>query len=354
MNQTSYQAGKNHRTGNARRWMVCSAAALALGLLAASCGRNEAEAPAAAPPDAVLVRRTAVPAAEMRGFGRVAADGSLWRTAAGESGLVRFTCQDPAHAVIVAAKYHQDLLAYGAVATAEPLPGLGGSTLTVRHGGVWLIGIQGSEVLVASADSREALAVAAARWGAATWQAVTPRAYPRYLDQFDNASFAMWWMPTVKTAEQLEWMRQSPAVINLHNQDLDMTPAPGVVVSSGTDVILAQTRQMGKPYRHMLWNGTGLSSWLNWFLLPGEHYENEAEGFTGICMFLAGPYQKTQTCSPAINAVLQSNMIELMRRRVADPELLSWMEPHGEFYLDDPAPRMPGAATHYPVSLLSN
>jgi hypothetical protein len=287
----------------------------------------------------------------MRGFGRVAADGSLWRTAAGESGLVRFTCQDAAHAVIVAAKYHQDLLAYGAVATAEPLPGLGGSPLTVRHGGTWLIGIQGSEVLVASADSREALAAAAARWGAAGWEAVKPGGYPRYLDQFDNASFAMWWMPTVKTAEQLEWMRQSTAVVNLHEQTLDATPAPGVVDASGSDTVIAQARLMGKPYRNMLWNGTGLRSWLNWSLLPGEHYENPADGHTGRSLFEAGQYQVTQLCSPTINAVLQGSMVELMRRRQADPELLSWMEPHGEFFLTDPATRPPGAAVSYPAYL---
>lgn len=343
----------NHTSTRVRRVIMSGGIALAVaaGLFAASCGRKAAEVAATAPPEAVLVRQTAVAAAELRGFGRVAADGSLWRTASGEAGLVRFICQDPAHAVIVAAKYHQDLLAYGAVSTAEALPGLGGSPLTVRHGGTWLIGIQGSEVLVASADSREELAVAAARWGAATWQAVTPRAYPRYLDQFDNASFAMWWMPTIKSPEQLEWMRQSTAVINIHHQDLDQTPAPGVIVSSGTDVALAQTRQMGKPYRHMLWTGTGLNSWLNWSLLPGEHYENPALGYTGRGLFEAGQYQVTQLCSPTVNAVLQSSMIELMRRRVADPDLLAWMEPHGEFFLTDPATRPPGAAASYPAYL---
>jgi hypothetical protein len=343
----------NHTSIRVRRGILSGGIVLAVaaGLFAASCGRNGAEAPASAPPDAELVRRTAVPAADLRGFGRVAADGSLWRTASGEAGMVRFTCQDPAHAVIVAAKYHQDLLAYGAVATAEALPGLGGSPLTVRHGGTWLIGVQGSEVLVASADTREALAVAAARWGAATWQAVTPNGYPRYLDQFDNASFAMWWMPTVKTPEQLEWMRQSTAVVNLHNQALDMTPAPGVVVSSGTDLILAQVRQMGKPYRHMLWNDTGLPSWLNWSLLPGEHYEIPAVGYTGRGLFEAGQYQVTQLCSPMVNAVLQSSMVELMQRRVRDPNLLAWMEPHGEFFLTDPATRPPGAAASYPAYL---
>ncbi|MFA6292998.1 MAG: hypothetical protein WC637_14520, partial [Victivallales bacterium] len=182
-------------------------------------------------------------------------------------------------------------------------------------------------------------------------QEVPRLAYPRYLDNFDNAGLGIWWMPTTKTAEQMEWMKNFPAVANLHGQSLEMTPAPNVYDISGPDNAIAQLRKIGKTYRHMLWTGSGNVSWLNWLNLPGRQAEVLAPGFTGRRFFEAGGYQTTQIVSPLINNLIKDSMLQMMKKRVNDPNLLAWMEPHGEFFMAEPASNPPNYQTRFPAYL---
>lgn len=302
----------------------------------------------AAPPEATLLRRQQRDPVAMRGFGRVSAEAQLWQTAAGQVARVDFGCQTPETARIVGSKYLADLLAYGAVAAAPALPETGGTALSVRHGGEWLLALEGSRVIVLSAPSRAALAAAAGPEGKA-WQPVPAQAYPRYLDNFDNASLGLWWMPTTKTPEQLAWTRTMPVVINLHQQRLGMSPATGVIDMSGTDNAIAQAQAMGKPYRHMLWAGEPV--WYNGLQMPGQQMEEYPEGFIGRRFFEAGGYYGEQVASSAVNAIQQGLLVQMMRRRVNDPNLLAWMEPHGEFHQTDPACVPPGCQTRFPAYL---
>ena len=42
----------------------------------------------------------------------------------------------------------------------------------------------------------------------------------------------IWWMTPTKTPEQVEWLRDFPAVANLHDQSVADAPAPGVCVAA--------------------------------------------------------------------------------------------------------------------------
>lgn len=297
--------------------------------------------------------KTQTAAPEMlRGFGRVGAEGWLWRDGKANFGLVRFRCQDSTHAGIVASKYLEDLLAYGAVKQLPDAVGVKGTLLQVRHGGVWLLGVDGSDVYIGTAPTLKKLRPALSGWGNAAWRKVQRLAYPKYLNNFDNDGLGIWWMPKSKTPEQLAWMKDFPAVANLHYQNLDMNPAPDVYDVSALDNGIAQLRSIGKNYRYMLWGtGTGKNSWLNWMNLPGRQLEQRTPGFLGRDLFRAGGYKITQIASPLVNTVMIDSMQQIMKKQVNDPDLLAWMEPHGEFHFLTPSPPPPHHAVRFPKFL---
>ena len=94
---------------------------------------------------------------DLRGFGKVSAKGQLWNHPNGESAFVEFSCQDNGKANILASKYLADMLAYGAVKLIETAENIGGTTLEIRHGGIWLVGILDNRVVVASAPTEDVL-----------------------------------------------------------------------------------------------------------------------------------------------------------------------------------------------------
>ncbi len=303
----------------------------------------------AAPPEATLLRTSREGPVDLRGYGRVGMEGSLWQTAAGQVALVTFTCQDERTAGIVASKYLADLLGYGATATAEPLPGIGGTIVQVRHAGYWLLAVDGAAARILSAPDRESLRQAAEVLRGNAWQPVAAGAHPRWLDNFDNG-IGIWWMATSKTEEQLEWMKAHPSVVNLHDVRLSSEPAPGVIDLSPTDNSLSQIHGMGKAYRHMLWAG-GQPPWFNSAHMPGHHGEKYPDGFIGRRFFESSGYNHEQVASPEVHTVVQAAMIRMMRERVNDPDLLAWMEPHGEFFKSDPAMLPPGYQQRFPAYL---
>lgn len=305
-----------------------------------------------APAGAKLIKSQTTAPTPLRGFNRVGAQGWLWRDGNSSYSLVRFLCQDADSAKIVGSKYLEDLLAYGAVKQLPATEGVKGTLLQVRHGGVWLLGIDGAQVYVGTAPTLKKLRVALPGWGNSTWQKIPRLAYPRYLDNFDNAGLGIWWMPYNKTPEQLAWMKNFPAVGNLHGQSLEVTPAPNVYDVSANDNAIAQLRSIDKTYRYMLWgSGTGKTSWLNWMNLPGRQVDVRAPGFLGQDFFRGGGYKITQLASPLVNFVLIDSMQQIMKKRVDDPNLLSWMEPHGEFHFQDPTPPPPNYTTRFPAYL---
>ena len=283
----------------------------------------------------------------LRGYGKVEVDSRAWQTAEGPVSLACFTAESPEKARIVGSKYLADLLNYGAVSKSH-LPGV---TLEVRHGGFWKLGLQGKRVMVAVAPTAEALQKAEKAWKADSWKPVSEQAYPRYLDNFDNAALAFWWTPNTKNPQEMQWMRDNPVVANLQEQNLSQAVAPHVLDNSGPSNAAAQLRQLGKPFRTMLWTGDGKATWFSWMNLPTQEFEPYPEGFTGLNYFEAAGYYTNQNATDLLDGLQLNSLFELMNRWKKDPDLMAWMEPHGEFQIFNPTHIPPNVKKTFPAFL---
>jgi hypothetical protein len=294
-----------------------------------------------------------VPAMSLRGFGRVATQGWVWKSPAGKKlTQVIFSCQTPEHAAVTASKYLEDLLAYGAVTLAEAPQGVAATVVNVRHGGTWLLALDGNCVRIVTGPDLAFVQAGLKAWDTSAWTPVKRRAYPQYLDNFDNAGLSIWWMASAKTDEQLAWMKDFPAVVNLNTQKLSQTPAPTVYGVSDADGAIAQLRSIGKPFRYMTWMGDygGGSAWANIYTLPGRSVEEAPDGFTGRYLFRS-LYKKGQVMSSEAHTVTLDALVQIMRKRVNEPDLLAWLEPHGEFLKPDPFHMPPGCEIRFPSYL---
>ncbi len=261
-----------------------------------------------------------VPPIALRGYGTVSYQGK----GDGKVSLGVFRCESPEKAKIVASKYFADLQNYGAVKKIAP------ATLEIRHGGLWFVGLDGANVMVLTAPDAAALEAGKVKHSAAKWVPATENAYPRYLDNFDNAALAIWWMSTTKSAEEMKWFTENPVVANLHYQDMGLMLAPNVFDNAGPRNAAAQLRTAGKPYRTMMWTGNGKQAWYSWSNMPGEVQEQLVEGFTGENYHRAAGYYANHVATPLLNDLQLNAMYKLMDNWKDDPDLMSWMEPHGE------------------------
>ena len=126
--------------------------------------------------------------ADTRGFGDV----KVTLTMLGGSGsLTTFDAQDAEHAKLCASKRLADLLGFGDIKEVAG-SGLSGTVLELAGAGCWLLGVDGSKFHEIYAPNRGALARLAKKHSASSWQPATPRAYPRWLDCFDNAGPGVW------------------------------------------------------------------------------------------------------------------------------------------------------------------
>jgi hypothetical protein len=295
-----------------------------------------------------------IPALDLRGYGQVKAEGWQWiEKNRDKISLVRFSCQDADSAKVLASKYVTDMLAYGAVKKIKTPEGLGGTALSVRHGGKWLVGIDGSNVLVASAQNSENLHTAGQTWGAANWNSVPENSYPRWLDCFDNAAWGVSWRDLLKTDEQLSWMKNHPSVPCYRYLFFDaQSPAPGVIDLNTSGHTLAQIKQLGKPYRFLEFlSTTGNNGWLNWFQQPGPQVSSDPTGYCNGWFYHMGGYYAHQMASPEVNAVLKNAMLNMTRQVGDDTDLMCWWEPHGELQYMYPERTPPNAAKRYPEFL---
>lgn len=271
---------------------------------------------------------------DLRGYGKISASGAQWKTSGQPVALVVLETENPEKAGVVASKFASDLAAYGAVSPLATAPLEGGKSFEVRHGGLWTVGIQGRNVFILSGENATALAPFAKKLNVSAWAAPIADGYPRYLDNFDNAGLGIWWMPTTKPTEILEFFREKPGVINAHGQKLSTSFAPNVYEVTGVENIIAQANLINKPYRLMLWADYPL-----WWesAVEGEHHgESSPSGARLRSLFEEGGYQTSQTASPRADAVHLEAMIHYMNHYENDPNLLAWMEPHGEFFQGDP------------------
>ena len=308
--------------------------------LLSSCGADPVSSPREVQGLGKPVREQAVGPIDLRGYGKISAEGKLWAAAGGDVALVRFQAEDEAKAGILASKYVTDLAAYGAVTPVPAPEGFGGSAFTVRHGGLWIIGQAGTEVLVLSGPDGKALEAQAKGLGANLWKAPEEKAYPKYLECFDNAALGMWWMAGTKPPEILDFFRENIGIVNAHPRNLSSV-APNVFDNVNEENIIAQARLIGKPYRFMIW--ADLPAWWRWDMDPRQAMEGNVPGALYRTLFEANYYQGLQVTSPEADAMLMDAVVRKMERYKGNDDLVAWLEPHGEYYLSDPQKTFPGA-----------
>lgn len=326
------------------RTFVCAAVAI-LGLVAVFSG-NRLEGKQDSPWTAWLSsqglptpsKEGAAGPYELRGMGMVEAQGALWSQGVA---LVRFKTQSAEKAEIVTSKYVTDFQAYGAITTLPSSPVGGGMAFEVKDAGVWIVGQQENEVFVLSGPNTEALKSFAKSLKTAEWKSPKERAYPLYLDSFDNAALGIWWMPSTKPKELLEYFTEYPGVLNLHTQYVGSSYAPGVFDVAGTENAIAQAHLIKKPYRLMIWGSGGASGkapdwWINEVFLE-DHLELPPPGGLPFSIVSAMGYNLTDRTSEVHEEMTIDSLQHFMRHFKDDPALLSWLEPHGEFHQRDPA-----------------
>lgn len=264
--------------------------------------------------------RIAVPETALRGFGKVSMSGS----SDGSAALSVFQCESPRKAEITGSKYQADLQNFGAVEKNAD------GTFSVRHGGVWKLGLDGDRVMVLSAPDKAELGKAEKKYGAARWKPVPEHAYPRYLDNFDNAGLAFWWIGTTKSPEEMKCFESLPVAAALHGNSLGTEFAPGVWDNASVRNGIAQLKKTGRPYRTYMWENNG-SRWANYQENLPEEYDRFVPGYNGESFFLAGGYYSNQSAGDIVDDGLLVTLKKMMDYSGNDKDLLGWMEPHGEF-----------------------
>ncbi|MEI8197673.1 MAG: hypothetical protein WCI73_17395, partial [Phycisphaerae bacterium] len=251
--------------------------ALAAVLILSQCGMGHAEV---TPPAARV---------ELRGFGELSVNRHAADPAGGGNGAwITFTASDVQHAALCASKFLADYTAVGPVKVVSD-SGLPGTVLELDKAGMWVLGVEDRRFHVLFAPTREDLAALCDQVGAKQWQAVTPHAYPGWLDCFDNASVGFWVLGGGVLPKDLEadmrWFGENHFTMCATGSTESRLVAPGVLDTSIQDWYAAKARQYGVPYRVLLsWAAPERNSWVrNIVPLPhvpaAEGPEVNAPGF---------------------------------------------------------------------------
>ena len=287
---------------------------------------------------------------QLRGYGMVTAHGGLWEGKKGAVSLVVFDTESDAKAALLASKYLADLKGYSEFKSPPVDDNIGGSHIEIVDAGLWVIGQQGKQVFVLSGPDRSSLLPIAKELKSSLWIPAKEGAYPKYLDCFDNAALGFWWMPPTKPQEIMDFVSKSPVIVNVHAAKLSDSYAPDVFDYTANDNVIAQARLLGRPHRQMIWGG--LPSWWSRDIRPKDHLDlPESSAMPWRDMHSADETRVTQISSPEAKAIELNSMLNLMEHYRDDEDLVAWMEPHGEFSLEDPRTVPPGAAERFPEYL---
>ena len=193
--------------------------------------------------------------AAARGFGDVRVELRTYGQGRQQSSWTTFAAQDAEHAKIVGSKRLADLLGFGDIKPVADAK-LPGTVLELAGAGWWLIGLDGTNFQELFAPSMKPLAKAAEECGAAAWQPVPQRAYPRWLDCFDNAGSGIWWGgggAPVDIDSEFPWIKERGLTMNFHQPNEGRYVAPGVIDTSQTDWFSAMCRRFDIPFRVHCW-----------------------------------------------------------------------------------------------------
>lgn len=204
---------------------------------------------------------------ELRGFGELKINRHADVAKPDDSGSwVTFTATDASHATLCASKFLADYTAMGPVRIVTD-SGLPGTVLTLDQAGWWVLGVEDRRFHVLFAPTRDELAARCDKVGVKQWQAVTPHAYPAWLDCFDNASVGFWVLGGGVLPKDLEadmrWFGENHFTMCATGASESRLVAPGVLDTTVWDWYAAKARQYGVPYRMLLsWTSPERPAWV--------------------------------------------------------------------------------------------
>ncbi|MFA6293592.1 MAG: hypothetical protein WC637_17530 [Victivallales bacterium] len=260
--------------------------------------------------------------AETRGFGKVDVD---FRTLGEKknASLTTFSAQDPEHAKITASKRLSDLLGFGDLKIVAD-SGLPGSVLKLDNVGWWLLGTEGLKFHELFAPDKDALAKFAKEAKAVSWTAVPARAYPRWMDCFDNAGPGVWvgggGEPYTIPAD-FEWLKERKLAFCTRFPDESRLVAPGLADNTIFDWHSTMARQYDLPYRTLLFNGSNAGLW-NYSPLPWTAAES---GFLRPWLsYQSNPESHIHDPIPALDPYLRDWRRQVSKHLGGDPNCVGW------------------------------
>jgi len=196
--------------------------------------------------------------AKTRGFGDVNVTARFYGEGKEQMSWTTFLAEDEEHARICASKRLADLLGFGDL-SAVACRDLSGSVLELKNVGCWLLGTEGSKFFELFAPNRKTLTRLAKNCNAASWQPVPERAYPRWLDCFDNAGPGVWvggGGAEYNLPSDFEWLRDRKLTMCTSRPDESRLVGPGVLDTSIFDWHAAMAAKYNLPYRMLFFNGS--------------------------------------------------------------------------------------------------
>jgi hypothetical protein len=291
---------------------------LSLSLLAAGFAAGNAGAADAGPAQPETY------SADTRGFGKVAVTVAMSADAAGKpQSWTVYRASDAAHARVIAAKRLADLTGFGDLQVVAGDAVGGGTLIAGGPAGMWVLGMRGSEVAEGFAPTRDDLAALAKGKGELT--PVTPRAYPRWLDCFDNAGAGMW---VGGGGDDYDLPKDFP-YLQAHGLTMCTLPpdesrlvAPGLIDHSIYDWHAAMAAKYDLAYRALLFPASPGWAW-NLTPLP---YIRPAPGYIAnqFMEYQADAIQHVFEPNPATDGYRHDLRRRLAGSMAADPNLVGW------------------------------
>ena len=256
-----------------------------------------------------LAERVETFQATTRGFGDVVVTARFFGEGKGETSWTTFEAEDAAHASVCASKRLADL-SFGDLKPAADC-NLPGTALERPDTGAWLLGIEGNRFHELFAPSRKALARQAKACGAASWQAVTTNAYPRWLDCFDNAGPGVWvggGGDQYVLPSDFEWLRDRKLTMCTLSPTESRLVGPGVLDTTVFDWHAAMAATYDLLYRVLffpashewLWNRVPLP-----YVLPGPGRVTVSPWFEYQCNTGANAVEPVPALDPYVGDLRQ-------------------------------------------------
>lgn len=251
--------------------------------------------------------------ADTRGFGQVAV--TLRHNAPdAKTSWTTFAAEDATHAQICASKRLADLLGFGDLKVVSD-SGLPGTVLELNDAGYWLLGVEGSTFHELYAPTQKALKRLAKESGATSWHPVPVKAYPRWLDCFDNAGPGVWVAGggvNYVLPSDFEWLRDRKLTMCTLRPDESRLVGPGVLDTTVFDWHSAMAAKYDLPYRVLFFPSNHEWLW-NRTPLPYVRAASEKTISNPFPNYQANSSENALEPVPAVDPYLSD-----MRRRLAD------------------------------------